>query len=250
MELIFKSDASTYAAGGVLYQKINNECFVLGFYSKCFNKTEIKYSTPIKETLLGVQGINHFKYLLDGLFFTWMVDAKSITLVLDSTKLSTSLLVNSLLFTLYTFNFDVKHIKRSENIDADLFSNIYQIDAKENFLTLGEIKEQFERKAITDAELIYHIHNLFHFNATKLEKFILIDMKLPIVNCLNIAKIVCKQCKTCLEINTIAANIPLMKEFQMKEPINLFPNYNWLVNVCELFIMFSVLQKFIKIYKK
>ena len=72
---ILSCDASGYAASAILSQKDNSgQEFVVGYYSKLFNKHELNYSTTEKELLAVVYGFLHFRHYCHGNFTEVITD--------------------------------------------------------------------------------------------------------------------------------------------------------------------------------
>ena len=84
------TDASNVAAGAVLHQKIDGELRSLAFFSRAFNKAQLKYSVFDKELTAMYMAVKHFKYFLEGRSFKIVTDQKSITraILAPSTNLS------------------------------------------------------------------------------------------------------------------------------------------------------------------
>ena len=66
--------ASNVAAGAVLHQKINGELRPLAFFSRAFNKAQLKYSVFDKELTAMYMAVKHFKYFLEGRSFKIVTD--------------------------------------------------------------------------------------------------------------------------------------------------------------------------------
>ena len=69
-------DASGYAVGGVLQQRMNNEWLPLGFFSKKLTPTEQRYSAFGRELLAAYLTVKHFRFFLEGRSFVVFTDHK------------------------------------------------------------------------------------------------------------------------------------------------------------------------------
>jgi hypothetical protein len=219
IKIIFKSDASIKAAGATLYQKMDDgKLKVLGFFSKTFNETQRRISTPLRELLAGVWGMECFAEILTRFSFTWTVDATAISNSLNEhSKQSENLLRNALWFRILEFNYKIVHIPRTKNVDADLFSNLYSIRS---------VTKDYNQGKLNDKEVIEELHQETHFNPTRLNE-LLTDLNIKIKNSLEICKTTSKKCDICLKMNYIPTKF-LMDRFVINEPLR-----NMMVDIFE-----------------
>lgn len=65
-ELSLWVDASDFAAGAVLHQIVEGKVQPLGFFSKKFDKAQLRYSTYDRELTAIYLAVRHFKFMLEG----------------------------------------------------------------------------------------------------------------------------------------------------------------------------------------
>jgi hypothetical protein len=219
INIILKSDASIKAAGATIYQKMDDGSLkVLGFFSKTFNETQRRVTTPLRELLAGVWGMECFAEILSRFSFTWTVDATAISNSLNEhSKQSENLLRNALWFRILEFNYKIVHIPRTENVDSDLFSNLYSIRS---------VTESYNQGKLNDKEVIEELHQETHFNPTRLNE-LLKDLNITVKNSLEICKTTSKKCDICLKMNYIPTKF-LMDRFVINEPLR-----NMMVDIFE-----------------
>jgi hypothetical protein len=214
-EIFIHSDALDQAIAGHIFQMLGNEKRNLGFFSRTLDKTERKLSIPVKELLAGVAAMEHFRFIIVGIEFKWLTDAKSIATILDDEVVkSRSRLINSLFFEMQEFNFTTRHISREQNVVADLLSNLYELDSK----SLNELKEDWEKKKISDQDLVLEMHKNFHFSPAKLVKFLNNELGIQIQGMFKMAKDASAKCKHCLKFNLIAPKYWGLQKYVGKKP--------------------------------
>ena len=76
---ILATDASEFAVGGVLSQKINGVERVISYWSRQLNKAERNYSTVEREALAVVAAVKEFYPYLYGRTFTLFTDHNPLT---------------------------------------------------------------------------------------------------------------------------------------------------------------------------
>ena len=80
---ILDCDASLTAQGAVLSQVQNGKEKVIGYYSKCFTRTERKYCVTRRELLAVVNAMKHFHHYVYGRNITVRTDHSSLTWLLN-----------------------------------------------------------------------------------------------------------------------------------------------------------------------
>eukprot|EP00794_Sanderia_malayensis_P005072 gene5072-biopygen4130 len=117
-------DASNVAVGGVLQQRIDNTWKPLGFFSKCLQPAEVKYSTFGRE-LLGIYlTIKHFRHCLEGREFYILTDHKPSTYALSTSPDRFSPRETRHLDYISQFTADIRHVTGKENVVADALSRM------------------------------------------------------------------------------------------------------------------------------
>jgi hypothetical protein len=123
------TDASNYAIGAAIFQRVNGEIRYLGFHSRVLNKSEINYSIPKKELLSIIVHINYYRYLLGNKFFKLHTDSKALTEMIKSLERPNTkhLVLTGWLSVIADFNFEVHHIEGKKNVLPDLLSRVQKI---------------------------------------------------------------------------------------------------------------------------
>ena len=116
------TDASNVAAGAVLHQKIDGELRPLAFFSRAFNKAQLKYSVFDKELTAMYMAVKHFKYFLEGRSFKIVTDQKSITRAILAPSTNLSPHQSRYIDFIAQYFTDVIYISGSKNVVADWLS--------------------------------------------------------------------------------------------------------------------------------
>lgn len=126
-ELEIKVDASDFAIGAVLEQKICNVVQPLAFFTKKLSETEKRYSTYDRELLAIYSAIKYFRDLIEGREISVHTDHKPLIFAFSQKpeKASPRQLRQLNFIAQFTTNF--VHIKGSDNVVADAFSRIESI---------------------------------------------------------------------------------------------------------------------------
>ena len=138
-KFILYTDASDYAIGSVLCQIQDNIERVIAYGSRKLAASEINYSVTKKELLAMVVFTRQFKHYLWGVEFEIRTDHKSLQYVLRG-KNDTSSQFCRWRAELEMYNFQIKYIKGTDNVIADVMSRLpetsietnYEIDITEN----------------------------------------------------------------------------------------------------------------------
>lgn len=127
-QLSLQVDASDVAAGAVLHQLVQNKLEPLGFFSKKFSGTEVKYSTFDRELLAIFMAVKHFKHTLEGRELTVYTDHKPLVYAFSQKQdLHSPRQIRHLQF-ISQFTTDLRHIAGKDNVVADALSRVFQID--------------------------------------------------------------------------------------------------------------------------
>ena len=122
--LRLESDTSIYTAGGVLYQKQDDEWVLLGFHLKRMPPEVAKYGITELELAGLVVNVHGFKHLLYARPFEVIVDHKALErLVIAKTDIPT-VQMQRLLFKLYRYDFTIKYKKGKELVTSDALSRL------------------------------------------------------------------------------------------------------------------------------
>lgn len=120
--LVLNVDASNFGIGAVLQQVVGGLLQPLGFFSKKLSSTQSKYKTYDRELLAAYQAVKHFRYMLDGRIFTILTDHEPLTQAFIKRSEDQVPRVIEQLSYIGEFTTDIRHIKGTENIIADLLS--------------------------------------------------------------------------------------------------------------------------------
>ena len=74
------TDASGFAVGAALQQRVGNEWQSLGFFAKKLSNTERKYGAYDRELLAIYKAVKNFRHMIEGRDFTIFTDHKPLTL--------------------------------------------------------------------------------------------------------------------------------------------------------------------------
>lgn len=135
-------DASDYAAGAVLQQKVG-ECWQpLGFYSEKFIRAVQNYSTFGRELAAMKMSVKYFRHFVEGRRFTIFTDHSTL---IDAFKTSTdSRLPREARHIQYVsqYSTDDRHIKGKDNIIADYLSRINAIEIGIDYHQMAQLQRQ------------------------------------------------------------------------------------------------------------
>ena len=125
--LCLMTDASDFAVGAVLQQKVNNTWKPLGFFSKRLQPAETRYSTFGRELLAVYLAIKHFRHHLEARQFFVSTDHKPLTYsLLHSTDRHSPREIRHLDF-ISKFTTDLRHVSGNDNPVADALSRMASI---------------------------------------------------------------------------------------------------------------------------
>ena len=122
-------DASNTAAGAVLHQVVNGHVQPLGFFSKRFDKAQLRYSTYDRELTAIYLAVRHFKYMLEGRNCHIYTDHKPIVFAFQQNLEKASDRQARQLDFIGQITTDIRHVAGKENCAADLLSRILAIHA-------------------------------------------------------------------------------------------------------------------------
>ena len=116
------SDASDFAMGAVLEQRVRSQWQPLAFFSRQFRKAELKYATYDKELTGIFSAVKHFKYYIEARPFIIFTDHKPIVAALHKKAEPTSARQARQLAAIAEATCDVRHIEGKNNLVADALS--------------------------------------------------------------------------------------------------------------------------------
>lgn len=147
-ELSLHVDASDTCVGAVLHQLVDGAMEPLGFYSKKLTTAQQKYSTYDRELTAIFQGVRYFRFMLEGREFCIYTDHKPLQFALRQTHEKASPRQTRYLDFIAQFTSDIRYVKGSDNIVADMLSRINAISG-DQAINFAEI----ERQQTNDSEL-------------------------------------------------------------------------------------------------
>ena len=118
-ELSIAVDASNFAIGGVLQQKVNSEWQPLAFFSKKLNSAQLNYSAFDRELLAIVLSLRHWRFMLEARQFHILTDHKPLTFALSRISEPWSARQQRSLGLIAEYTSDIRHIAGKDNIVAD-----------------------------------------------------------------------------------------------------------------------------------
>ena len=121
-------DASASALGAVLQQHIDGEWRPLAFFSQKLTPTEINYSKFGRELLPIYRAIRHFRYFLEGRYFTVYTDHKPLCFPLSTAGHRHSPRELRHLSFISEFTSDIRHISGVDNVVADTLTRVDAVD--------------------------------------------------------------------------------------------------------------------------
>ena len=157
--LALTTDASDYAVGAVLEQKVGDVWRPLGFYSSRFKPTLTEKYRPLqltdaqrsateRELLAAYRAIQHFQHLLEGRPFTLFTDHRPLVAMMSKPREPKSAMQARHLALISTFTTDIRHIEGKKNAFADALSRV-EIDA----VSLGVDFSELAQAQLCDPEL-------------------------------------------------------------------------------------------------
>ena len=137
--LALTTDASDFAVGAVLEQKIAGRWLPLAFYSSRFRPNLTERNRPLqladaqrsateRELLAGYRSVLHFQHLLEGRTFTWLTDHRPLVGMMAKVTDPKSAMQARHLAFIYAYTTDVQHVEGKKNGVADTLSRV-EIDA-------------------------------------------------------------------------------------------------------------------------
>jgi hypothetical protein len=123
-ELALMVDASAEHMGAALQQRLSPRAAwqPLGFYSKKFDPAQVSYSAFDRELLACCSGIRHFRWMLEGQWFTIYTDHKPLTFALFKAADAWTARQCRQLSYVAEFTSDIRHMPGVENVVADNLS--------------------------------------------------------------------------------------------------------------------------------
>lgn len=138
------SDASDFAVGAVLQQKVDGHWQPLDFFSKKLSPTESNYGAYDRELLAIYLAVKHFRHMVEARSFTIYTDHKPITYAFQKKNTESSPRQIRHLDFISQFTTDIRHIAGNENVVADTLSRIEAVETSIDFQALAAAQQQDE----------------------------------------------------------------------------------------------------------
>jgi cleavage and polyadenylation specificity factor subunit 1 len=136
------TDASDFAIGVVLQQHVNGAWQPLEFFSKKLSPAQRKYSAFDRELLGMYRAVRQFRHMVEARYFCIYTDHKPVTFVynLKSTHLSSPHQYRHLDY-ISQFTTDLRHIAGADNVVADAFSRVEDVELPMDYQALAVAQE-------------------------------------------------------------------------------------------------------------
>ncbi|XP_059083366.1 uncharacterized protein LOC131880699 [Tigriopus californicus] len=122
-------DASKFAIGAVLEQKVEHGWRLISFFSKKLSSFECRYSTYDRELLAMYLAVRHFKHFVEGTIFHILTDQKPLQKAIKSISSTQTETQARRLAYIALLTSDVQYIEGEENVVADSLSRAPALDA-------------------------------------------------------------------------------------------------------------------------
>ena len=134
-------DASEYALGAVLLQRVNDFWQPLWFLTKPLHSVQRKYCAYDRELLAMYTGVKRLRHVIDGKNFIIFTDEKSLTYAFNQNPDKCTPRQCRQLDYIEQFTTDIRYIKGLDNNVADALSRIEAIGKPVDHRTLAAAQE-------------------------------------------------------------------------------------------------------------
>ena len=143
--LSIMTDASNFAVGAVLQQRVNDLWKPISYFSRKLTPTETRYSTFDRELLAIYLAIQHFRHYIEGQTFHVLTDHKPLiySLFSNSSRYSPRQLRH--LDFISQFTSDIRHVSGRDNTPADALSRI-------DIQAIQQLPPSIDFKAVAEAQ--------------------------------------------------------------------------------------------------
>jgi transposase InsO family protein len=151
-ELVLMVNASVEHVGAALQQRTSPAApwEPLGFFSRKLDSAQVRYFAYNRELLACVQGIRHFRFMLEGRRFRLYTDHKPITFALSKAAEPWTAHQCRHLSYIAEFTGDIRHIARQDNVVANTLSRPPQAGA--TVATVAATPQMLDYAAIAEAQ--------------------------------------------------------------------------------------------------
>ena len=133
--LALTTDASDFAVGAVLEQRVSGIWQPLGFFSSRFRPSKLELRRPLalddhlrsatdRELLAAYRAVRHFRHILEGRKFTLFTDHKPLVSMMAKVSDSWSAMQARHLSAISEYTTDIQHLEGKANVVADALSRV------------------------------------------------------------------------------------------------------------------------------
>lgn len=131
-------DASDFAIGAALQQRVDEAWQPLAFFTKNLTPAQKKYSAYDRELYAVYAAVKRFRYATEGREFIIYTDHKPLTYAFKQKSEKCSPHQFRRLDYIAQFSTDIRHVSGKDNVVADTLSRIEEVSASINFTKLAE----------------------------------------------------------------------------------------------------------------
>ena len=128
--IFLQTDASDYGLGGYLFQVVEGKEIPIAFVSKMLSDVEMRWNTTEKESYAIVFSFKKLEYLIRDRTFTLRTDHKNLTYI----DTESSAKVRRWKLCVQEYDFFIEHISGKDNIVADGFSRLFNLNVEHVYL--------------------------------------------------------------------------------------------------------------------
>lgn len=136
-DLAVFADASDFTIGAALQQRVGNDWQPIAFFSKKLSPAEQKYSAYDRELLAIYAAVKHFRHHVEARNFIIFTDHKPITFAFRKKDQQNTPRQFRYLDFISQFTTDIRHVKGTDNVPADVLSRIETLDSCINWTELA-----------------------------------------------------------------------------------------------------------------
>jgi cleavage and polyadenylation specificity factor subunit 1 len=140
--LALVTDASTFAMGAGLQQRVHNAWQPLAFFYRKLNPAQQKYSAYDRELLAVYEAVRYFRHMLEARHFTIFTDHKPLTYAFQQKRDRCSPRQFNHLDFIAQFTTDVRHISGQDNVVADTLSRVESITAPPSYDAMAASRQR------------------------------------------------------------------------------------------------------------
>ena len=151
------SDASDFAIGAVLEQRVKGQWQPLAFFSRQFKKAELKYATFDKELTGVFSAVKHFKYYIEARTFTIFTDHQPIVDALHKKGEPTSARQARQLAAIAEATCDIRHVDGKNNLVADALSRPDDLTTPSKLEVIADPIQDFQMPPLFNTDIVKNV---------------------------------------------------------------------------------------------